>query len=227
MKKILFLLPMVVLLAGCSGDDEGTNTTSISNASLTETSEVRNEEGDGRSLVAYFSLPVGNDTDANSGASLLIQDSGEGIGLTEQVAQWISEEQKADIFRIQTEEGFPDNVEDVISEADEDQAESYRPKLASTINNLDQYDVIYLGYPNWWGDLPMAMYSFLEETDLSGKTIIPFNTHGGSGLSNTINTIEELQPEATVETNALSISRGRVANSQAEVAEWLAEVAPE
>ncbi|WP_438718237.1 flavodoxin [Enterococcus sp. AZ109] len=226
MKKILFLLPMIALLAGCSGDNEATNNTSISNGSLTETSEVRNEEGDGRSLVAYFSLPVGSDTDANSGASLLIQEDGKGFGLTEQVAQWISEEQEADIFRIQTEEEFPDNVEDVISEADEDQAESYRPALASTINNLDQYDVIYLGYPNWWGDLPMAMYSFLEETDLSGKTIIPFNTHGGSGLSDTVSTIEELQPGATVESNALSISRGRVADSQAEVEEWLAEVTP-
>lgn len=218
---------MLVALAGCSGGGDEADTGSINYTSLTETSEVQNEEGDGKSLVAYFSLPVGSDTDVNSGASLLIQDNGDGIGLTEQVAQWISEEQKADIFRIQTEEAFPDNVGDVISEADEDQANSYRPALASSISNLEQYDVIYLGYPNWWGDLPMALYSFLEETDLAGKTIIPFNTHGGSGLSNTLSTIEELQPEAKVESNALSISRDSVAESRGEVEEWLAEVASE
>lgn len=73
----------------------------------------------------------------------------------------------------------------------------------------------------------MAMYTFLEENDLSGRTIVPFNTHGGSGLSSTVSTIEELQPNATVATDALRISRDEVADSQSEVIDWFGEVAPE
>lgn len=70
-------------------------------------------------------------------------------------------------------------------------------ELAEQMENLDSYDIIFLGYPNWNADLPMPLYTLLEQTDLSGKTIVPFTTHGGSGFSRTIQTIQELQPNAT------------------------------
>lgn len=132
----------------------------------------------------------------------------------------------ADTFRIQTVQEYPNDPGQVIQQADEEQADNARPELATAITNLEQYDTIYLGYPNWWANLPMAMYTFLESYDLSGKTIIPFNTHGGSRLSSTVNTIEELQKNATVVENALTVSRNNVADSQQEVLDWLAEVNP-
>ena len=96
-----------------------------------------------------------------------------------------------------------------------------RPELASQIENLDSYDTIFLGYPNWNSDLPMPMYTFLEEYDLGGKTIVPFTTHGGSGFSRTIQTIEELQPDASVIEDGLSISRNDVPDAQGEVQAWI------
>ena len=94
-------------------------------------------------------------------------------------------------------------------------------ELAAQMENLDSYDIIFLGYPNWNADLPMPLYTLLEQTDLSGKTIVPFTTHGGSGFSRTIQTIQELQPNATVISDGLSISRNSVAQAESDVASWV------
>ena len=94
-------------------------------------------------------------------------------------------------------------------------------ELAAQMENLDSYDIIFLGYPNWNADLPMPLYTLLEQTDLSGKTIVPFTTHGGSGFSRTIQTIQELQPNATVVSDGLSISRNSVAQAEGDVASWV------
>ena len=100
-------------------------------------------------------------------------------------------------------------------------AEGARPALATQVEDLSRYDVVFLGYPNWNADLPMPLYTFLESVDLSGKTILPFTVHGGSGFSRTISTIQELQPGATVIEDGLSISRNSVAEAQSAVAEWV------
>ena len=102
-----------------------------------------------------------------------------------------------------------------------ERAEGARPALATQVEDLSRYDVIFLGYPNWNADLPMPLYTFLESVDLSGKTILPFTVHGGSGFSRTISTIQELQPGATVIEDGLSISRNSVAEAQSAVAEWM------
>ena len=102
----------------------------------------------------------------------------------------------------------------------EEQEADARPALATQIENLGQYDTIFLGYPNWWGDMPQALYTFLESYDLSGKTIIPFCPHGGSGFSRTQSTIAELQPNATVREDGLTLSRNDVADSAEQVTAW-------
>src|SRR5699024_809705 len=106
--------------------------------------------------------------------------------------------------------------------AAEEQDEEARPQLASQLENADQCDTILLGYPNWWGDMPMPLYTFLEEYDFSGKTIIPFTAHGGSGFSDTVSTISELQPSAEVSSEGLSISRNAVADAEDEISSWAA-----
>ena len=120
----------------------------------------------------------------------------------------------------ETVEEYPLDHEPLVDQAAEEQDEEARPELATQIEHLDQYDTILLGYPNWWGDMPMPLYTFLETYDFSGKTIIPFTAHGGSGFSDTVDTIAELQPEATVSEEGFSISRNEVADAEEEIRSW-------
>lgn len=143
--------------------------------------------------MAYFSVMEIDGTDTVGGASRVAVD-GEVMGNNEYVAKLIRQETGGDLFSIETVQDYPTIHEPLLDFAYNEKAENARPELASQIENPDQYDIIFLGYPNWNADLPMPLYTFLEEYDFSGKTIIPFNTHGGSGFSRTISTIESLQP---------------------------------
>lgn len=170
-------------------------------------------------LIAYFSVPEYVDTegiDANAGASVVVRE-GQVMGNLEYMADVIQQTIGGDLFRIETVEEYPLDHEPLVDQAAEEQDEEARPELSTQIENPDQYDTILLGYPNWWGDMPMALYTFLEEYDFSGKTIIPFTAHGGSGFSDTVDTIAELQPDAEVSDEGLSISRNDVADAQEEI----------
>ena len=184
------------------------------------------ESADSNMLVAYFSyaenadLPEG--VDVSSGASIQIWND-ETTGNTGVVAAMIADTAGADMFSIRTVEKYPDTYDATVDQGQEEQNADARPELASHIENMDSYDVIFLGYPNWWGDMPMAVYSFLDEVDLSGKTIVPFVTSGGSGFSNTIRTIENMEPEATVQ-EGIAVSASGAANAQDQVTEWLSSL---
>ena len=149
-------------------------------------------------------------------------------GNTEQAANYIAQVTGGDLFALEPVE--PYTTED-LNYSNEDSRVSYEHEnpdarqvelTASTVENWEEYDTIFLGYPNWWGDMPQALYTFLEEYDFSGKTIIPFTTHGGSGFSRTISTIAELQPGANVVEQGLSISRNSVTDAQSDVENWVA-----
>ena len=159
--------------------------------------------------------------DAVAGASRVVV-NGEVLGNSQYIAQLIQQEAGGDLFRIETVQEYPGSHDPLLEFAYNEKAENARPELASQIENPDSYDVIFLGYPNWNADLPMPLYTFLEEYDFSGKTIIPFTTHGGSGFSRTIQTIQELQPEASVVEDGLSISRNDAADAQEDVSDWVA-----
>ena len=159
--------------------------------------------------------------DAVAGASRVVV-NGEVLGNSQYIAQLIQQEAGGDLFRIETVQEYPGSHDPLLEFAYNEKAENARPELASQIENPDSYDVIFLGYPNWNADLPMPLYTFLEEYDFSGKTIIPFTTHGGSGCSRTIQTIQELQPEASVVEDGLSISRNDAADAQEDVSDWVA-----
>ena len=160
-----------------------------------------------------------NGIDADSGASVVVKDE-EVLGNMEYMALTIQDAIGGDLFRIETKEAYPLDHEPLVDQAAEEQDENARPELAAHIENPEQYDTILLGYPNWWGDMPQPLFTFLEEYDFSGKTIIPFNSHGGSGFSNTIEEIKELQPDANISDEGLSISRDKVADSVQDVTDW-------
>lgn len=125
-----------------------------------------------------------------------------------------------DLFAIETVQEYPGSHEPLLDFAYNEKSDNARPELSTHIESLEGYDYIFIGYPNWNADLPMPLYTFFEEYDFSGKTIIPFVTHGGSGFSGTIRTIQSLEPDAAVIEAGLSVSRNSVASAQADVKSW-------
>lgn len=181
-------------------------------------------EGSPNILITYFTMPENVDAsgvDSVAGASVVVRD-GQALGNTEFMAGVIQSAVGGELFQIETVQQYPLEHEPLVDLAAEEQDAGARPELSSHIEDPGQYDVIFLGYPNWWGDMPQALYTFLEEYDFSGKTIIPFTTHGGSGFSRTISTIAELQPGANVVEQGLSISRNSVTDAQSDVENWVA-----
>lgn len=101
---------------------------------------------------------------------------------------------------------------------------SSRPAISGQVENMEQYDIVFIGFPTWWYDMPQVLYSFFDEYDFSGKTIIPFNVHNGSRFSGTIETIQELEPDATVITDGFTVNEKGVADAAGDVADWLEEI---
>lgn len=182
--------------------------------------------GGGNILVAYFSVMETDGVDTVASASRVAVD-GEVLGNNQYIAQIIQRVVGGDLFSIETVQEYPTTHEPLLDFAYEEKADNARPELAARIENPDSYDVIFLGFPNWNADLPMPLYTFLEEYDFSGKTIIPFTTHGGSGFSRTIQTIAELQPGAEVISEGLSVSRNNVSDAESEVIDWGKRAWPE
>ncbi len=176
-----------------------------------------------RILIAYYSQPTDVDTsdlDAVSSASVVVRDGEVAGSTTEYVAKIIQETVGGDLFRIETVDEYPTDYDQLVAQAREERGNDFRPELAEHIENLEQYDTIILGYPSWITDLPMPVYSFLEEYDFGAKTIIPFVTHGGSGFGSTRNVISELQPGAFVSDNGLSVARDDLADGGDEIRQW-------
>ena len=133
-------------------------------------------------------------------------------GNTAILAEMIAEETGGDLFEIRTVKVYPDDYEETKTIATAERENNERPELATTVENFEGYDVIFLGYPIWWAGMPMAMYTFMESYDFTGKTVIPFNTHEGSGTAGTVADIRNAMPDATV-LDGFAV-RGQVAQEQ-------------
>lgn len=143
-------------------------------------------------------------------------------GNTAAVAEEIREQTGADAFEIVPVEAYSEDYDTVTAVAQEEQNNNARPEIRDRIDNLDQYDTVYVGYPIWWGDMPMILYTFFDTYDLSGKTVRPFCTSGGSGLSQTVEAIRDLEPDATV-TEGLHIRDAEDNQMSSEVTAWLTD----
>lgn len=184
---------------------EESNTQNTSSEPEEETSNQNNTSTptvtDSKSLVVYFSWS----------------------GNTKNVANSIQAQTNADVFEIIPATPYSDDYNTVVDLAQEEQRNNARPAISGSIENIEQYDVIYVGFPNWWGDMPMILYTFFDTYDLSGKTVALFCTSGGSGLSGTVNTVKSLEPNATV-TEGLHIGSGSSSNPDGAVSEWLRDI---
>lgn len=197
MKKvfsILMVLTLLFSLAACSNNTTNEESNNPSDSSTpTETGS--------KSLVVYFSWS----------------------GNTENVAKSIQSQTDSDIFEIVPATPYSDDYDTVVDLAQEEQRNNARPAISGNIENIEQYDVVYVGFPNWWGDMPMILYTFFDTYDLSGKTVALFCTSGGSGLSGTVNEVKSLEPNATV-TEGLHIGSGSSSNPDNAVSEWLNDI---
>ena len=220
MKKIIMFV-LVCLLVGCQSTN---NEQKLNQQNNQEDQLTKNTENtDQKTLIAYFTR-VGNTdfpdgSDASSSASL-IEDNGKLIGNTEYIADVIVEQTNGDKFLIQTQTKYPADYDELVDQEQDEKSKNSRPALATQVENFEEYDVIYLGFPNWWYDMPMPVYSFLESYDFTGKTIIPFNTSGGSGFSDTIAEIKKICSGATVLDGYTTNGNG-AEDKYDEIVEWI------
>ena len=165
-----------------------------------------------KSLIAYFSRK-GNNYVGGSIVNLP-------IGNTEVIAKKIRELTGSDTFEIKTIKSYPEDYTETTNVAKEELSNNFRPELTEIVDDMDSYDVIYIGYPNWYGTMPMAVFTFLESYDFSGKTIIPYCTHEGSGLGQSVRDMKKLCPNSRV-LDGLAIKGGSVNRNQNDVSAWL------
>ena len=219
-----------------TGDSNSQTDSSSQNTSESETSDRptdNNSEGEDNSqdpepsgsniLVAYFSR-VGNTNwedgvDAVASASLNVE-NGTFVGNAEVLAKMAQEATGGDLFLIQTVETYPSDYRQTTDKASVEQSNNARPALSSHVENMAQYDTIILIYPNWWGTLPQPLFTFLEEYDFSGKTILPLCTHAGSRMGSSERDIRNLCPNATL-LDGLAVAGASVNSARSDVESWI------
>lgn len=165
----------------------------VSDISSEDNSE---EKTTGKKLIIYFSASNRKDTDTDTVSSATPMS--ENVSATQHIAQLIQKETGGDIVKIVPSVDYPTEYNDVADYAKNERDNNERPKFEDLGVNIEDYDTIYIGYPIWWYQLPMIMDTFFDTYDFSGKTIIPFNTHEGSGNGGTYSRIRELEPDASV-----------------------------
>ena len=154
-------------------------------------------------------------TDTVSGSSLVVYFSWSGN--TRNVAEEIGRQTGADLFELVPATPYSEDYDTVLEEAQDEQSRKARSEISDTIEGFENYDVIYLGYPIWYGDAPMVIYTFLESYDLSGKTIVPFCTSGSSGIETSVSSIRSACPNT-------SVLQGRRVNDTSEIQPWISQL---
>ncbi|HUN53824.1 MAG TPA: flavodoxin [Smithella sp.] len=165
-----------------------------------------------KSLIAYFSRN-GNNYVGGSIVNLP-------IGNTEVIAKKLQQLTGSDLFQIKTVKSYPDDYTEATEVAQEEKKKNARPELTEKVKDMASYNVIFLGHPNWWGTMPMAVLTFLEAYDFSGKIIVPFCTHEGSGMGNSEQTIKKTCPNAKV-LPGLAIIGGSADRADKDIKNWL------
>lgn len=239
--QILLLICLCVCFTGCGKTEntqrekrttdtvvnQGTEISKESDQDLESVTGNTDTEDDSENktkiLIAYFTradnVKIALDIDAVASASINIKGSSYN-GNVAILADYIKEATGGDTFSILATEYYPTNYRDSTNVAKEEQSSDARPELSNHVENMEDYDIIFLGFPNWWGGLPMPVYTFLEEYDFSGKIIIPFASHEGSGLGNGPTEIAEICPDAQI-MDGFAARGTEVSSSKADIETWI------
>lgn len=228
MKKIISILitiTLLITLSACGASENRQETADDKKTSARNTETVKNEEG--KILIAYFTWadntevdnPDSVEVDASTSASVLPP------GNVALMAAWIQQEIGGDEFSIKVNDLYSSNYDECLDRAADEKADNARPKLTEGVENIEEYETIFLGYPNWWYAVPMPILSFIDDNNLSGKKVILFCSHGTGGLADSVNTIaEELPTDCEVEENVIGIYRDDIPNGQKTIQDWLNEI---
>jgi len=219
---------MVLSLSACGGSQQEQQSTSTSEPSRTEqvsTAESSEATPESSASQEPVSTDSGNEeesqtqmeTETESGSILIAYFSFSGNTAT--VANQIQELTEGDLFEIKTVEPYPEYNE-TLDIAQQEQKDNARPQLSASVENMDNYDVLFVGYPIWWSSAPMAVFTFLEEYDLSGKTVIPFCTHDGSQLGRSVTDITAVLPGSTI-LDALAVRGSSAVDAKIDVRAWI------
>lgn len=229
MKKtisIILTAAMAFAFTGCAATEKQNVPASVSSQDSTKAAEqepltdenVQNGSAD-NILVAYFSWAdnavLADDVDAVASPSVIPP------GNVQQLAGWVQEETGGDLFSIRVTDPYPSDWDECLARANQERGNDARPELVENVENLDQYDTVFLGYPNWWYGVPMALLSFLEQNDLSGKNVYLFCSHGTGGLANSVELITEAAPEAVLSDSIFDCYEEDAASSEEDIRDWV------
>ena len=227
MKKwtsLLLALAMALSLTACGNSNQGNATeppASVSDSTAEETpAPTGTETPAGEPTEAPLEEPAERETPAAGDSSSVLIAYFSWSGNTEQVAQIIQQETGGDLFEIAPATPYTDDYNELLDIAQQEQSDNARPELASQVENWEQYDTIFVGYPNWWSDAPMAVYTFVESYDWDGKTLVPFNTSASGGFGRSLSGLEESVFGATI-LEGISFTERTLGDAQSEVAAWL------
>ena len=236
---------MVLSLAACAGNQQEEQSASAEATEQSQSASVQEEEEPASTeqqpeepassteqpsdaqqsgvLVAYFSWAdnavIEGEVDAVASPSVTAP------GNVQQLAQWVSERTGGDLFSIQVTEPYSSDWDACLERANQERAEDARPELTASVEQLERYDTVFLGYPNWWYGVPMALLSFLEENDLSDKQVYLFCSHGTGGLASSVEQIDEALPDSTaLSENIFDVYEEDAASSQQDILAWLEEL---
>lgn len=205
-----------------SQTSESNRTQSPSTPATEPSGNTPSVENGSNVLVAYFSWAdnavLDDNVDAVSSPSVIAP------GNVQQLAGWVQEETGGDLFSIQVAEPYPSDWDECLDRANEEQGSNARPTLTGQVENLDQYDTVFLGYPNWWYGVPMALLTFLEENDLSGKEVYLFCSHGTGGLARSVQIITEAAPDAIISENIFDCYEEEASTAQVNIQSWVSEL---
>ena len=226
--SILLSLLLICSLAACGGTAPSGAGSSAADAPQLSAGGAEPsdgpEESDGVEMPAGSAeaggaeAPVEPEHPAEGGGTLIAYFSWSGH--TERMAQIIAEQTGGALFEIEPAVPYTDDYDTLLDIARQEQADHARPELASQVEDWGDYDVVFVGYPDWWSDAPMLIYSFLESYDWDGKTLIPFCTSGGSGFGRSLNQLPDSAPGAEI-LEGLHVSGGNVDGASEEIAAWL------
>ncbi len=240
MKKSIALLMAFLLtfsLCACGADQQNStspgsssdNTASVSsesssNADASSSENAANTPAGGSDiLIAYFSWAdnavIDGEVDAVASPSVTSP------GHVAQLAPWVQAQTGGDLFSIRVTEPYSSDWDTCLARANQERSENARPALTENVENIQNYDVVFLGYPNWWYGAPMALLSFIEENDLANKQIYLFCSHGTGGLAGSVEDIEAVLPDSAVlSDNVFDVYEEDAASSQRDILNWLSEL---
>ena len=198
-------------------------TTPVTEAGAEKPEDSSTNQSGSKILIAYFTWaentqvenPEEVDVDATSSASVLLP------GNTAKMAGWIQQKVGGDLFSIVVSEPYSSDYDECLDRAADEKAENARPELVNHVDNMEDYDVVFLGFPNWWYTAPMAIFSFIEEYDFSGKTVVPFCAHGTGGLAGSVTDITAALPDSTEVLEPIGVYRPDIDSAQPVINEWL------